>query len=126
MPSNRRWLVPCFAAVMIVAALPTLAQGGPAPTGPPQRVPGPLFCSVYLTDDFIWENCYADFIACINGYDSSVGSFQQCGTPPKTCLCYNISLFPPPDQVSCNTAYETCMSLELGPDDQIHPTIPPP
>lgn len=110
MSSNRRWLVLCFVVAMIVMALPALAQVGPTPAGPPQRVPGPLFCSQIMTDDIHGEVCAADFMACINGYDTSVWNVQECpGFPGTTCLCYNVELFPAPDQTACYAAYEACL-----------------
>ncbi|HEX4961729.1 MAG TPA: hypothetical protein VF173_12875 [Thermoanaerobaculia bacterium] len=123
MSSNRRWLVPCFAAVMIVAALPALAQVGPTPAGPPQRVPGPLFCSQIVTDDIHDEVCSAVFMACINGYDTSAWSVQECpGLPGSICVCYNVELFPPPSQTSCYANYEACLGIG---NNQIPPSPAP-
>jgi hypothetical protein len=120
MSSNRRWLVLCFAAAMIVAALPALAQVGPTPT---QRVPGPLFCSYIMTDDIDGEICSADFMACANGYDNSIVNVQECpGHPESVCLCYNTQIFPLPDLTSCYAAYEACLGIG---NHQIPPAAAP-
>ena len=112
MVSNRRcWMTLLAAALMMASALSVHAVASSGTSS--GTTTGPMFCvGIDPNPDNSWDSiCWADFMACMNGYNSSGGTYNPNCTFGGPCICYNQEVNPLPSPVTCNSEYEWCRGV---------------